>query len=737
MKRMISTLGLVLLGGGGGIEACGPFFPDTVLDHPQASLEVPPVSYLHELSAFAGTPVPDALGGFDLLEQIPLEIAELEELWSSQGVAEEEIAKRAEDYRVLRTGLLEFFVHQSTEWPEYREKPPAPPVPQGRLDDRYPPDVADYVEAARLLAAGDKAAARELWREIVDRPAGEKRLRGAWSAWMLGRTAADKTEAVHWYRRVLEEVRGGARDAIGLEAAANGWLATLDPEADLLESIRLSFRAYQLGQQRAAIDVRRGCRRILWSKDAELMAEAAADETVRQLVNLDLCATLDRSGWQPVESAVVDPVTLWSEAVEVYGPEEDPDASKIAWALYATGRFDQASDWVSRAAEDDSRASWLRAKLALREGRVDEAKRLLTISADESRKRDEWEPGNPRLENYWSATAGDRRSAEQGRLLADLGVVALSRGDYREALDALLEGDYWADAAYVAERVLSADELRDYLRETAPEWSAETLRYWGGEEIETRWGGTLSFKGGVDPVSLRAADRHWDQHLSDREILRYLLARRLAREWRFDDAREWMPAPLLPLFDHYVALHRARRSGEYSGEVLANIAWRQARIHRRWGAELFGTEVAPDAGARGYSFEITDIGKLRADWMGQEVRAIPVVASEETKRVRAHSLPEDLQHRFHYRYVAADLAWKAGSELPRNDPQLAALYNTAGHWLAARDPEAADRFYQAMVRRCPATEEGRRADEKRWFLDDLPALEDLGPLPEELRPSEG
>jgi hypothetical protein len=29
----------------------------------------------------------------------------------------------------------------------------------------------------------------------------------------------------------------------------------------------------------------------------------------------------------------------------------------------------------------------------------------------------------------------------------------------------------------------------------------------------------------------------------------------------------------------------------------------------------------------------------------------------------------------------------------KNHPLLPRLYNTAGHWLSIRDPEAADRFY--------------------------------------------
>ena len=71
--------------------------------------------------------------------------------------------------------------------------------------------------------------------------------------------------------------------------------------------------------------------------------------------------------------------------------------------------------------------------------------------------------------------------------------------------------------------------------------------------------------------------------------------------------------------------------------------------------------------------------------------------------------------------------------LPKNHPLLSRLYNTAGQWLSLQDPQAADRFYQAMVRRCAKTPEGQAAETTRWFLTDLPAQKDLPALPSEFR----
>ncbi|HEX6861977.1 MAG TPA: hypothetical protein VF414_04125, partial [Thermoanaerobaculia bacterium] len=70
--------------------------------------------------------------------------------------------------------------------------------------------------------------------------------------------------------------------------------------------------------------------------------------------------------------------------------------------------------------------------------------------------------------------------------------------------------------------------------------------------------------------------------------------------------------------------------------------------------------------------------------------------------------------RFHYRYRAADLAWEAAGLLPAGE-EKAGMLATAGSWLGARDPQAAQRFYKQLVRCCGNTELGREADELRWF----------------------
>jgi hypothetical protein len=65
--------------------------------------------------------------------------------------------------------------------------------------------------------------------------------------------------------------------------------------------------------------------------------------------------------------------------------------------------------------------------------------------------------------------------------------------------------------------------------------------------------------------------------------------------------------------------------------------------------------------------------------------------------------------------VAAGYAWRAAEGMPDGDEETARVLATGGTWIKYLDPEAADRFYKALVRRCGATALGREADRRRWF----------------------
>jgi hypothetical protein len=93
---------------------------------------------------------------------------------------------------------------------------------------------------------------------------------------------------------------------------------------------------------------------------------------------------------------------------------------------------------------------------------------------------------------------------------------------------------------------------------------------------------------------------------------------------------------------------------------------------------------------------------------------VPPVSKSEKERLKKHAVPSI--RRYYSVYLASDLGWRAAALLPDNDEKTAELLNTAGNWLKSRDDDAADRFYQAIERRCAKTELGKEAIKRHWFV---------------------
>jgi hypothetical protein len=99
-------------------------------------------------------------------------------------------------------------------------------------------------------------------------------------------------------------------------------------------------------------------------------------------------------------------------------------------------------------------------------------------------------------------------------------------------------------------------------------------------------------------------------------------------------------------------------------------------------------------------------------------------------RARQHAPYPDL--RFHYRYLAAELAWQAGELMPDNSDDTARVLCIGGSWIKYLNPAKADPIYKSLVRRCRQTAIGKQADSMRWF----PVLDSSGnPVPYPPRPN--
>jgi len=258
---------------------------------------------------------------------------------------------------------------------------------------------------------------------------------------------------------------------------------------------------------------------------------------------------------------------------------------------------------------------------------------------------------------------------------ANLNVPAPAENFSAELENAIASGD--SDlAAYLAEYVLSAEELTAFVDEKFP---AKSIAENGGNAI--------------DSPSECARET------------RYLLARRLLREGRWALARKYFPEELLPVFDEYVAAIQRGYNAKLSDIDRARGFWDAALIVRASGDALFLAASGPVYVSDG-EWDQSSIFKSRAG----------TASAEERSRASSRDISRFVNDR---RFRAAMLAQNAASLLPNNDERTARLLCTAGVWLRYRDPKTADGFYKSVVIRCPKTSVGKLCGELRWFPPEL------------------
>jgi Tfp pilus assembly protein FimV len=201
----------------------------------------------------------------------------------------------------------------------------------------------------------------------------------------------------------------------------------------------------------------------------------------------------------------------------------------------------------------------------------------------------------------------------------------------------------------------------------------------------------------------------------------------LTRSFQGDVARAYYPQEWLGPFDALAAALQAAWNASAPANDRAGAFMQAAFITRTNGLDLLGTEVEPD-------WRLCEGDREDFTWRERETNAyenaVFFARPEETRRAAEHSA--NPERRFHYRYQAVLLAWEAAKLMPNESDDTAYLLYTAGSWLKNSDPETADIFYKALVRRNRKTALGSAADLRRWFP--TPSLGD-GTVPLEIAAS--
>ena len=721
----------------GSVFACGPWFPNSLLDGGDGAVLVAPVTdFIQELqrmklveSSFQAVPLKweAGQGSFagqaaaaelaDLaavLKKAKVSDGEAESIRAAQQAAREQLNKYLDDMERWASSRPWVFDAKGRHLGEAGS--PQPTFPAIQVPPGLPGEFADYFEGALawhnpgVIGNGVACAA---WERLLERPAQERRFKSTWAAYMLGKACEEREpdKAVQYYTQVRDLARHGFADPVGLAAASLGLEARV-----YLRQKKYDRAIETYLEQLATGDLTAGPSLIctatgVFAKGPDVLKPLAANPRTQRVLTAFVISRLrtcwleteadgqERSGLRRTKAGLAKE---WLEAVEAAGVKDVESAAKLALAAYQNNDMALAWRWIKRAPSSPV-SQWLQAKLLLHDGKAAAAAELLgglarafPIQPPSTNRLD-----SPRfMDLLYVESSGESsgnnppRIPAERQVLGELGVFQLARREYVQALDALLNAGFWMDAAYVAERVLTADELKAYVDRywppVPPEQAVEEKEKYGASEIS--------------PVLLRTQ-------------IRYLLARRLLRLLRADEAREYYPPEWTSQYTALVQFLRTGWDETLPAEQRAKALFQAAIIVRTNGMELIGTEVEPDwhVHAGNYEEGVTAAGRAT------NAAARVLVASEDELNRSARHNPEP-NERFHYRYQAASLGWEAAKLMPDNSDETARVLCIAGSWLKSRDPRTADIFYKALVRRNRKTAIGMEADLIRWF----PQLDDKG-----------
>ncbi|MCU1762812.1 hypothetical protein NTD84_24235 [Pseudomonas sp. 14P_8.1_Bac3] len=521
-----------------------------------------------------------------------------------------------------------------------------------------PSELRLYLAGAAAFSAGDHGLAADYFRKVLALPADQRALRSTWAAYSLGRAlfalsaeAQATPDLLAQSRKAFEQARqlsiDGFSDPLELGVASLGEEARVARTAgDWDSAIELYATQNRHGSTVGYTSLKLLVADLMAMPEEQLTV-LLKGKAVQQLLTASL---ISRLGWSFGEQPPDEQKLIKLLQASTRGSLDNAD--RLAAMNYQQGDYASAKVFLEHAG-DGGLAWWLRAKLAMREGDKAAAAAAYAKAAQAFPQDESW--GERRTPD-WAFESLQPKCRVEG----ESAILALQRGDYLQAFDQLYRSNdiYWLDAATVAERVLTVDELKQYVDTQVPA-----------------------------PPALTQQDRDNYVPLPVAAKLRNLLGRRLLREERYDEATAY--------FDSETLQHKARWYGEMRHDAeskwwpskRAFAYFNAATLARSDGMELLGYEMAPDYATFGGNYSLES----------SELKVGPLVAEDEVKRQQASAAQPD--RRYHYRYVANALASRAADHLPHTSQAFAAVLCAATGWNTDQEEKSA--FYQRYVKEGP------------------------------------
>lgn len=515
-----------------------------------------------------------------------------------------------------------------------------------------------YLAGAVAFNAGDHGLAADYFQKVLALPAEQRPLRSTWAAYSLGRSLfamSSETGAtpdlMAQSRKAFEQTRqlsiDGFSDPLELGVASLGEEARVARTAGDWDNAIQLYATQNLHGSAVGYTSLKLLMADLAAMPDEQLAGLLKGKAVQQLVTASL---ISRLGWSFGDQPPNEQKLIKLLQSSTRGSLDNAD--RLAAMNYQQGDYASAKAFLEQAG-DGGLAWWLRAKLAVRDGDKNAAAAAYAKAAQAFPQNESW--GERRTPDWDYETLQPKCRVE-----GESAILALQRGDYLQAFDQLYrsQGIYWFDAATVAERVLTLDELKQYVDTQVPA-----------------------------PPPLSQQDRDNYVPLPVAASLRNLLGRRLLREERYDEAPAYFDNPDLQAKAKWYGQLRKEAESKWWPTSKAFAYYYAATLARYDGMELLGYEMSPDYVTFGGNYSLE----------APELKVGPLMTEGEVQRQQATVAQPD--ERFHYRYVATALASKAADHLPHSSQAFASVLCKASGWGTNLQEQSA--FYRRYVEEGP------------------------------------
>ena len=664
--------------------ACGPMFPNSYLMGGDDMLtDSPRFKFYEEIDRIQLEKPAEFQAVYDV-ETISMDLQELSEALEAQGHTSDSIKTTTSKYKSIREAINQYkwnCQRQDFDPVEDTGKKAGPKVTFStqQIPNEVPAEFSLYLQGVSHYQTGNLAKAIDAWLKILQLPPGQRRYRTTWSLYMLGLSAKKHRPHIAslCFQRVRQLARRGFPDSLGLAASSYGQEAAVYlAKEQYTQAIELYLQQKQTGDHSARASLLFVSSEVFKNCGTEEISELIKHPLSRQVLAsyaVSYCRPYwSRSQEQDAGHAITPQKTLL-EAIELAHLDSVEKTDQMAMIAYQAGNFQKARLWLNVANRDSLISRRVRAKLYLMEGKIKKSAEDLAFIARQTG------PGELMCFDEHDYTDTPYK------IYSELGSLYVSQAMYLQALDTLMHGGNWIDAAYIAERVLTPPELQHYVDIN---WPPEP------------------------PVVGDSSETFGDLSAGKATRIRYLLARRLTRLQQYDNARYYYPEECLNDFDTFVAALEKGNNPQLPDDQRADALWTAAWLARHRGMELMGTELAPDAFFyyKG-NLRIRNALDVRVDAL--ETNQFNIPTQDEINRSQQHMASPF--KRFHYRYIASDLAWEAAALMQNESPELARRLCLAGSWTKILAPKHADVFYKSLVLRCGTTDLGKEADKLRWF----------------------